>query len=83
MCLKCLFRAGSLLDAFVLLCSGSNISFAQALLPPAVIYTVTKIKISTPWLNKGEFVEVYMMAERPKATFLQVSLDREVIATMP
>lgn len=41
MCLKCLFRAGSLLDAFVLLCSGSNksISFPQALLPPTVIYS--------------------------------------------
>ena len=77
MCLKSLFRAGSLLDAFILLCSGSNksISFPQALLPPTVIYTVTKIKTSTSWSNNGEFVELCTVAERPKATFLQVSPD--------
>lgn len=74
MCFKCLFRAGSLLGAFVLLCSGSSksISFPQALLRPTLIYTVTKIKTSTSWLNNGEFVELYTVAERPKAKFLQV-----------
>lgn len=66
-----------MLDAFVLRHRGSNksISFPQALLPPTVIYTVTKIKTSTSWSNNGEFVELHMVAERLKAMFLQVSLD--------
>lgn len=53
MCLKCIFRAGSLLDVSVLLCSVSNkgipARFPQALLSPAVIYMVIKIKTSNSW----------------------------------
>lgn len=74
-CLKCLFRAVSLLDAFLPLCSGSDksIGFPQALLSPAVRCTVSKINASTSWLNNRELVELYVEDERPKAIFLQVS----------
>lgn len=74
-CLKCLFRAVSSLDASLPPRSGRNKStgFPQALLSPAVRYTVSKINASTSRLNNRELVELYVEDERPKAVFLQVS----------
>lgn len=89
MCLKCLFRAGSLLDAFVLLCSGSNnsISFPQALLPPTVnihcdqdkdLYVLVKQRGICGAVHGGWKAEGHI-----STGFSRLCLDRDVISTVP